>query len=353
MNFDKQHLLPEDEMYSIVRLDYWKPPGDDEAAVKAYETDSLDDKVDSSSKDIERIAYDKYGRVYELPGSKQDTPVCVSLLSNVETPEPPSEPEYPKKIRSLETAAEIIDNPESDVLERRVAIDKLLERAKEDTSEVVEYVPRVVTALDDEDDEVREKAAVFIGKVGSEYPEEVKPAIRELRRMVEEDDNFVAASKAIGEVVKGYPEAGVRFVDTYKELIDDGRTRVRNNALAMLVDIAEEYPEEVKDRIPRYVELLEDEDNYVRYNAVSVLTRIAKREPDAVRENTSIEQEDFVDSLSSEHEPMRENSCWLLGYIGAVDAVPEMEKLKEKDESKQVREAAEASIENAHLRYEE
>jgi|GEM_PF-6995635 len=62
--------------------------------------------------------------------------------------------------------------------------------------------------LDDKDDEVREKGAVFIGTVGKEYSEEVKPAIRELRQMIEEDDNFVSASKAIGEVVKEYPEAG-------------------------------------------------------------------------------------------------------------------------------------------------
>lgn len=350
MSPDKQHLLPDEKMYSLVTLDKWKPP-DDGAATKSGETDSLDRETDSPTKGIERIAYDRHGRVYELPRKETDTPVCVSRLSGVDAPEPTSEPEYPEKINTRRAASEILENPEANVLRRRAAIEKLRDEAEENPFMVVEYVPQVVTVLDDEDDNVQEKAAVFIGKMGEEYPEEVKPAVRKLKRMVEEDDNFVAASSAIGKVVKEYPEVGVNFVNTYLELIGDSRTRVRNNALAMLTDIAEEYPEEVDDRIPRYIELLEDDDEYVRYNAVSVLTKIAKKNPEMV--SGEVEVDRLTSLLDVIHHPTRENVCWLLGYIGAEEAIPDMEEVKEDATSERLQEAAEASIENARIRGED
>jgi len=348
-------LLPDEKMYSIVRLDYWYPPFHEDAAVKTTEKDTLDGETDAYGSKGEKMAYDRYGRVYELPEDEEGTPIYTGRVEDLDTPEPPEPPEYPDE--SLEAdigdVIQIVETERHSPLVRQTAAKKMAKIAEEDPSEAIDYVPRAVTLLDDEDQEVVEKAALFLAKVGEEYPEEMKPSVTELTQVQDEREVFVAVSNAIGTVVKEYPSVGLPFVDVYFELLDHSSNRIRNNALAMLVDIAEDHPDAVKERIPEYVELLEDEDKYVRYNAVSVLARIAKREPDAVRENDSIDQEYFVDMLSSEHEPMRENSCWLLGYIGAVEAIPEMERVKKDDESESVREAADASIENARLRDQE
>jgi hypothetical protein len=89
----------------------------------------------------------------------------------VDVPEPSSVPEYPEKIDTVEEAAIVVSDPESDPLERRVAMERLRDEA-ENPSEVVRYVPEVEPLLNSKDDNLRQKAEVFMRRVAEEYPEE-------------------------------------------------------------------------------------------------------------------------------------------------------------------------------------
>jgi hypothetical protein len=40
---DREELLPDEGQYSVVKLDTWKPPGDDDFAIKVGEIDSLEE----------------------------------------------------------------------------------------------------------------------------------------------------------------------------------------------------------------------------------------------------------------------------------------------------------------------
>jgi hypothetical protein len=167
---DRQSLLPDEEKYSLVRLNFYEHPFDDDAAAKIRETDSLDGETDMDSEHFEYIAYDRYAHVYEIPQAEEDTPVLVSRLSDVDVPEPSSEPEYPEKIDTPEEAAIVVSDSESDLLERRVSMERLRDEAEE-PSEVVEYVSEVEPLLNSEDDNLQQKAEVFMRKVAEEYPE--------------------------------------------------------------------------------------------------------------------------------------------------------------------------------------
>jgi len=84
----------------------------------------------------------------------------------------------------------------------------------------------------------------------------------------------------------------------------------------------------------------EDDDELVKYNATSILARIATVAPDAVEPVT----DSLREALSVDHPPTQQNACWALGRIGAHDARPELQALREETEVEDVQAAATAGL---------
>lgn len=67
-SIDAEGLLPENKKYSIVKLDSFKPPTDDDAAVNMYEVDDLEEAKGSTPEPegVAWIAYDEEGNSYSV-----------------------------------------------------------------------------------------------------------------------------------------------------------------------------------------------------------------------------------------------------------------------------------------------
>lgn len=65
---DVASLLPEEKQYSIVQLDFFKPPDSPDAAVKVYEVEDLGEAEDSTpdKPGIGWLAYDSDGNSTQL-----------------------------------------------------------------------------------------------------------------------------------------------------------------------------------------------------------------------------------------------------------------------------------------------
>jgi hypothetical protein len=196
-----EKLPPEEKMYSVTHIDFWKPPFSSEREVKMREKESLDDVTDFAYSEREVIAYDRYGRVYEVPEDECDTPVYLRTQSGVDTPQPPSEPDYPEKIRSPEEAISILEDKERELLERRNAIEKLRDIADEDPEKVSDHAHVVASNLADEDEHIREEACIFLGKVGST---EAISKMEELQR----NDNSEKVREAAKEAIASARQTG-------------------------------------------------------------------------------------------------------------------------------------------------
>lgn len=65
---DVESLLPTEQKYSIVQLDFFKPPDDPDAAVKMFEVDDLDEAAQSTPEGPGTgwMAYDAEGNATQL-----------------------------------------------------------------------------------------------------------------------------------------------------------------------------------------------------------------------------------------------------------------------------------------------
>lgn len=219
-------------------------------------------------------------------------------------------------------------------------LSELADVAESNPKAVIDLVPLVATYLDDETKSVRQDATRVLGHVADEYPAQVKPAVPKLTEAVEAGDIPIGAMFALGQVATSYPHVGKPLIDTYVELLDDDRLRVRNNALASFADLADKYKDVLHQYSQRYIELLEDENKRVRYNATSVLARIAKEYPGDV--TPAIPR--FRELLTVDHTWTRENACRALGYLRADEARGDLEHVPETETDESVRDAAEYAI---------
>lgn len=65
---DVQGLLPEEKQYSVVQLDFFKPPDHPDAAIKKFEVDDLEEAADSTpdSPGTGWLAYDAEGNSTQI-----------------------------------------------------------------------------------------------------------------------------------------------------------------------------------------------------------------------------------------------------------------------------------------------
>ena len=65
---DVEKLLPEEKKYSVVKLDFFKPPDDPDAAVKMFEVDDIDEAARStpSGTGMGWMVYDAEGNAEQV-----------------------------------------------------------------------------------------------------------------------------------------------------------------------------------------------------------------------------------------------------------------------------------------------
>lgn len=63
---DVESLLPTEKQYSIVKLDFMKPPDDPDAAVKKFEVDDLEEAPTPDMPETGWLAYDAEGNSQQL-----------------------------------------------------------------------------------------------------------------------------------------------------------------------------------------------------------------------------------------------------------------------------------------------
>jgi len=170
-------------------------------------------------------------------------------------------------------------------------------------------VPALIKALEDDDSEVRKRAAWAIGQIGPGAKDAV-PALIEAFR----DENTVVRWNAV-EALK---HIGAEAVPTLIETLKGDNATVR----WYTVEALEQIGPGAKDAVVTLMEALNNrnEDERVRFSAVRALGKIGPGAKDAVVT--------LIDALNNRNgdERVRWSAGWALGQIGpdARDAVPSL-----------------------------
>ena len=141
------------------------------------------------------------------------------------------------------------------------------------------------------------------------------------------------ATTALGRVAEEYPSIAVEIVDDVTALFEVENYKLRNNAIALISDVATLHTDVVEPYTEEITELLAVDDAYARINASAVLARIAQDFPETVEQLTPT----FIELLADADPRVRENACWALGYLGAQEAQSSLEERAHGDESADVR----------------
>ena len=184
-----------------------------------------------------------------------------------------------------------------------------------------DLVPRLVPSLDDDSDNVRYEAVKAIGRLGG--PEALAPI---LRSTASDRTDFIRAEafrvlRAIGAGQPAVPEAAIKAMD-------DKARDVRAQAAAILGVFHD------KKCLPLLLKAMADVHWSVRESAENALLNFGA---DAVPP--------LLEALTSSLWTTRFRAARLLGELGDPAAVPALKKIIEsKDEQKEVRDKAEASL---------
>ncbi|MBW4501373.1 MAG: HEAT repeat domain-containing protein [Scytonema hyalinum WJT4-NPBG1] len=190
---------------------------------------------------------------------------------------------------------------------------QLLEIRFFEISKSEKAIPFLGKATEDEDSDVRYRAASALGEIKSEA------AIPQLIKLLEDEDSDVRyrAASALGQIKS---EAAIPQLI---KLLEDEDFDVRYRAASALGEIKPEAA------IPQLIKLLEDEDSDVRYSAASALGQI--------KSETLVPL--LIKLLENENSDVRSSAVYALGEIKSEAAIPLLIKLLE-DENSDVRSSA-------------
>ena len=213
--------------------------------------------------------------------------------------------------------------------------------AVENPDDVVEAVsPLAAIVENDTDAECRKQAVYALSRITGEYPEAVQPHAESLKTVVLDDDVVVDvrlnATAALGRTVSEDPSVGVDMVDELVALFDAEHTKLRNNAIGLIADVATVHTDVVEPYVDDIAPLLETDDAYTRLNASGALSRVAEDFPAAVEPLTPT----LIELLNDDDPQARENACWTLGHLSAEDATARLEECAIDDEEPDVRSTA-------------
>jgi len=223
---------------------------------------------------------------------------------------------------------------------RTAALESLKTLSEHQPRILIDALPTIETILKDGRTSDQRTALDAVLSLAKAEPEHVEPLASTLLTFIEDRTLPIRSSAIVGHLAKARPDVAVPAIETFAGWLDTDETRIRANGLAVLADLAETYPEKLRPYAPQAREFLEDDDELVKYNATSILARIATVAPDAVEPVT----DSLREALSVDHPPTQQNACWALGRIGAHDARPELQALREETEVEDVQAAATAGL---------
>ncbi|MGB7443992.1 MAG: HEAT repeat domain-containing protein [Coleofasciculaceae cyanobacterium] len=194
-------------------------------------------------------------------------------------------------------------------------------------AEASSAVPTLIETLQDEDEYVRRIAAFSLGKIGSAATAAVPNLVEALH---DSDLNLQSvAAYALGKI--GSEDATA--VSELIEALQNSKAEVRWNAATALGRIGAEP----SSTVPALIEALQDKEKYVRRSAADALGQFASQAAPAVNA--------LVKALQDENKYVRLNAASALGQIGAEakPAVPALIKALQ-DEQVEVRRNAASGL---------
>ncbi|MEF8825306.1 MAG: HEAT repeat domain-containing protein [Halapricum sp.] len=226
---------------------------------------------------------------------------------------------------------------------RREAVRCLAAIAETYPDDVVAAVPELATIID-EGAAGEESAIVALAQISDAYPGAVEPYAERLGAVLDAASNpdsvRVHATVALGNIVDSAPTVAVDIVEEVVSLFEVDDYRLRNNAVALLFDVATIHTDLLEPYVADIAGLLIVEDVYTRVNASGVLSRIAADFPASVAPLTPM----FIRLLSDDEARVRENACWTLGYLEAQAAIEPLRNTAQDDEDTDVQRRAEWAL---------
>jgi hypothetical protein len=208
--------------------------------------------------------------------------------------------------------------------------------ATEHPTDVVAAVPGLAAIIEENAD--GQRAAVYaLERIARETPEAVTPAADPLGDVIVDeslsDDTRLSATAALGRVVKESPSLALDIVDDVTGLFEADNYKLRNNAIALLFDVAAIHTDVVEPYVDDIAALFTVDDAYTRTNASGTLARVAEDFPDSVAHVTP----DIIDLLTDDDPRVRENACWTLGHLRPPEATAPLEERTQEDTNEDVR----------------
>lgn len=222
---------------------------------------------------------------------------------------------------------------------RREGVRCIAAIAEKYPGDVKATVPALAAILEDKTPG-RNHAVYTLSRISTEDPDAVRAVTDQLGEAIRDrtlpTTTRLNATAALGRLVGEDPSVGLEVVGPVATLVDDDHTKLRNNAIALLGDVATVHTDVVEPHAPAIAEGLTVDDTYTRVNASAALSRIASDFPDAV----SPHLETFESLLTDDEPQVRENACWALGYLRAGAATDALTDRARRDENADVRKTA-------------
>jgi len=225
------------------------------------------------------------------------------------------------------------DGPPKDAARAFAAI------AEAHPDDVAGAVPALAPLIED-----REKGLAYatytLALVSRDTPAAIKPVAATLgRALADESINTnarLSAASAFGRTVAEDPSIGVEFVDEVRSALASRDQKLRNNATAILGDIAQMHADVVEPHVDDLAPHLTVDDRFTRVNTSGALSRVAEDFPESVEHLTGT----FIELLADDDPLVRTNACWTLGHLDADDAVAALAERAHEDEDQEVRNRA-------------
>lgn len=167
-----------------------------------------------------------------------------------------------------------------------VPVAAVLREAERDLRAAIRYKTTLERLLSDGTAERRERAALALARVSTEYPEEVHGALGTAVDAIEDDRRTVRgnASALVAMVAKTYPNDVARHSDALVEALGDPHSTVVKNAVEALAYTTRSAPQGALDGRDRLAALLESNDGEIRRHAAIAVYNVADEYPSRVEQ---------------------------------------------------------------------